>query len=236
MTERHPDAKSGSIYCIYYGWLCDDDAGIPNDEARRIAAARVPLLIAHYWTAPPQRHRNLSEPVLALLRESGTEVFAYTATGCGSVPLAHLESEIDEYLAAGVDGIFFDEADPLREDAKLGYYAALAERVRARGKRLIVNPGVAQCGERIMDVADLVMLEHRWRDLRSGSLWSAQYPAERFMGVSSNEENAMGYDVDETRAIADTREAPRRRIGWHTSTDLYTKLPPWFERYFEAVR
>ena len=80
------------------------------------------------------------------------------------------------------------------------------------------------------------MLEHQWRNLRSGSLWAFRYPAERFMGVSSNEERAMGYTVDEARAIEDTREAWGRGIGWHTSTDVYIELPEWFSRYHAALR
>jgi hypothetical protein len=56
------------------------------------------------------------------------------------------------------------------------------------------------------------------------------------MGVSSNEEQAMGYEVNEQRAIADTREAWDRNIGWHMSTELYAKLPAWFESYLAAIR
>ena len=227
---------NGATYVIYYGWLTEDGAGAPNESALRIAAARVPLLIAHAWTAEPQRHLNLSPTVRALMRSTGTVVYAYVATRCGQLPLGTVEAAVEESLDAGADGIFFDEADPLRESAKLAYYAGLASRIRARGKRVIVNPGVAQLGENIMDVADCVMVEHRWRDLRSGSLWAFQYAAERFMGVSRNEENAMGYAVNDGRAIADTREAWRRGIGWHTSTDRYIELPAWFERYIEAVR
>ena len=46
----------------------------------------------------------------------------------------------------------------------------------------------------------------------------------------------MGYVVDEQRAIADTREAWRRAIGWHTSTTTYVELPRWFATYVQAVR
>lgn len=227
---------TGKTYVIYYGWLSDDDSGEPNEDAHRIAAARVPLLIANVWTAEPERHRNLSEAVLALMRASGANVFAYTATRGGAVARRDVEREMNDYFDAGVDGIFFDEADPLREETHFAYYEALARVAHDRGGRVIVNPGVGSCGERIMDVADMVMLEHRWRDLREGSPWSARYPADRFMGVSSNEENAMGYAVDETRAIADTREAWARGVGWHSSTERYIELPEWFDTYMQAVR
>ena len=237
MAERHPGATPGSrkTYAIYYGWLTEDEEGEPNESARRIAAARIPLLIAQTWTAEPQRHLNLSAAVLSMMRDAGTKVFAYVATNCGNALRRRVDAETSEYLATGVDGIFFDEADPLRENGKLDYYKGLARLVQDSGKRVILNPGVAQCGECIMDVADYLMVEHRWRDLRTGSLWSARYAADRFMGVSSNEGNAMGYVVDEQRAIDDTHEAWRREVGWHTSTDRYVQVPAWFERYVSAV-
>lgn len=226
---------SGSTYVIYYGWLTDDASGEPNAAARTIAAARAPLLIAQPRAAAPALHANLSPQVLALLREAGTAVYAYCATGCGAVPLASVQQSVDACLAAGADGVFFDEADPLREPGRYDYYAALARCVRESGSGVIVNPGVAQCGEAIMEVADRVMLEHRWRDLRFGSLWSFRYSPERFMGVSSNEEHAMGYAVDAARAIADTREAWGVRIGWHASTERYVELPAWFCDYMREV-
>jgi hypothetical protein len=46
----------------------------------------------------------------------------------------------------------------------------------------------------------------------------------------------MGYAVDEQRAVADTREAWKRGIGWHTSTTTYIELPDWFAAYAGAVK
>ncbi len=86
-----------------------------------------------------------------------------------------------------------------------------------------------------MEVAGRVMVEHQWRNLRLGSLWSFRYPAQRFMGVSSNEDHAMGYAVDEPRVVEDTREAWRAGIGWHSSTGRYIELPDWFGAYMRAV-
>lgn len=226
---------TGSTYVIYYGWLAQDAGGEPNRDARDIAAARAPLLIAQFRTAGPGGHVNLSPQVLSAMHAAGTAVFAYVATNCGKTPLAEVRQAVAGYLEAGADGIFFDEADPLREPACFEYYKALAQCVRDAGKGVIVNPGVAQCGERIMEVADRVMVEHQWRRLRLASLWSFRYPVERFMGVSSNEGQAMGYTVDAQRAVEDTREAWRAGIGWHCSTDCYIGLPEWFGAYIGAV-
>ena len=222
-------------YVIYYGWLTADQLGAPNQVARAIAAAKVPLLVAHYWTAPPERHKNLSSPVLSLLQGAGTEVFAYVATNWGNAESGAVESAVSEYLEAGVDGIFFDESDALVSEARLQYYERLARLIRDQGGKIILNPGVSRCGERIMRVADRIMLEHDWRDFSVQSPWMRRYAPARFMGVSSNEGNALGYLVDEQRALADTREAWQCGIGWHTSTNRYIELPEWFGSYVQGV-
>jgi hypothetical protein len=224
-----------NAYAIYYGWLTEDAQGEPNAAAHRLAAARFPLLIAHYWTAQPARHCNLSRQVLALMHGAGTSVHAYVPTGWSDAPLARVTQQALDCLAGGVDGIFFDEADALVRSERIAYYATLAQLAWNRGRTVIVNPGVARCGEALMAVADIVMVEHRWRSLGFESGWVRRYPAARFMGVSGNEENAMGYFVDERRAIEDTQEAWRAGIGWHASTDRYTGLADWLERYAEAV-
>lgn len=225
----------GRTYVIYYGWLTDDESGEPNGEARRIAAARTPLLLAHLRAAPPAVHANITPQVLALMREAGTQVFGYVATDYGRAALTHVRDDIGEIIAAGADGVFLDETDSLTGKAKYGYYTMLAQAVRQHGKQLILNAGVSKCGQSIMEVADRVMVEHQWRDLPAHSEWMTKYAPERFMGVSSNEENAMGYRVDLDRALRDTREAWRLGVGWHAATDRYTRLPDWFERYLEAL-
>jgi hypothetical protein len=222
-------------YCIHYGWLCDDAAGEPNEAARRIAAAGVSLVVASFWTEP-RTHRNLSPQVLAELRRAGTRVFAYVATRWGDADPGSVRTSALEYLDAGVGGIFLDEAHHFLDASKLVYYREIARLVRDRGGAVIANPGVARCGADVLSVADYVMFEHAWRDVRSQSRWACDCAPERLMGVSSNEAGGMGYPVDAARAIADTHEARRLGIGWHTSTDRYTALPDWFEEYAAASR
>ena len=225
-----------NTYVIYYGWLAGDARGEPNEAARAIAAAAAPLLIANFWTAAPARHRNLSAAVLSLLHEAGTQVYAYVPTGFGSADPGALESEIGECLDAGADGVFLDEVDPLLSGSKARYYARLARGVRNRGGGVIANAGVAACGERIMEIADRLMVEHRWRALVAASPWVCRYAPDRLMGVSSNERGAMGYDMDIATALRDTREAWGAGVGWHTSTERYIALPAWFSAYMAALK
>ena len=226
---------TASPYVIYYGWLTDSARGIPNAAARRIAAAAPRIVIVHARTAAPAGHLNLSPQVAALMHNAGVNVYAYVSTRWSRTDVAQALRATDDALAAGADGILFDEADPLCTDVHYGYYRVLSDHVRARGKRLIFNTGVSSCGPRIMELADYLMLEHQWRASPASSAWMAAYPAERFMGVSSNEGHAMGYHVDQHRAIADTLEAWRRGIGWHASTDRFAQLPAWFAGYFHGL-
>jgi len=222
-------------YVIYYGWLTDSAQGSPNAAAMSIAAARPAFAIVQARTAAPAGHRNVSAQVLALMHEAGVRVYAYVATGWGHADLRDVARATNDALEAGVDGILVDEADPLCTNAHYAYYRAISDYIRARGKGLIFNTGVAKCGQPIMALADYLMVEHQWRDARVHSSWMAAYPADRFMGVSSNEGNPLGYYVDERRACADAREAQQRGIGWHTSTDRYIDLPSWFASYMQAL-
>lgn len=221
-----------STYVIYYGWLTDSARGAPNAAARRIAAAAPPIVIVQPRTAAPAGHVNVSPQVLALMHGSGTTVYAYVSTRWSRTDLAHVIRSTDDALATGADGILFDEADPLCTDLHYDYYRQLSERVRAQGRRVILNTGVTSCGPRIMDLADYVMLEHQWR---ATTPWMGSYSPDRFMGVSSNEGRAMGYFVDERRALADTIEAWKLGIGWHASTDRFAQLPYWFARYAQSL-
>ncbi|HYC48719.1 MAG TPA: spherulation-specific family 4 protein [Burkholderiales bacterium] len=222
----HQRARS---FVIYYGWLTDGPQGAPNAGARRIASAAPPLLIAQPWTAAPAGHCNLSPQVLALLRDARIEVHAYVATGFGRGDASTVLQALDAAAGLAVQGIFLDEVDPLVHDATLGFYARLSSAARAAGKQVIANTGVARCGERVMQIADRLMVEHQWRELCKQSPWSAKYERDRFMGVSSNEEHAMGYDVDSARAAADARDAWALGIGWHAATERYIELPEWFD-------
>lgn len=216
-----------SAYVIYYGWLIEDDgSGKPREAARRIAAARLPLLIAEYSTQEPVLV-NMSPEVLALMKSAGTEVFAYVSTRWTERPLDEAMSRARAALSGGADGIFLDETPYELNAASLEYYKTLAGLAHNAGKRVIVNPGMSRCDERYMAFADLLMAEHQWRSLSLDSPWTSRYAPERFMGVSTNVTLAQG--------VSDTREAWSLGVGWHASTGAHVELPPWFEQYVAAV-
>lgn len=231
-------APHHSSYVIYYGWLVEGPDGAPTLAAKRIADARPNILIASYYTESPKLP-NLSRQVRALLSAANTRIYAYVTTDYGQRDLDDALAEAAEYLAGGVDGIFFDEIYDFHDDAHNDYYAALHASVKAAGKGVILNPGDTAIGEAIMARADHVMIEHQWRQFYQTNPWRTNYAPDRFMGVSSNEPGAeayLGYVVDLPIALRDTREAWANGIGWHYSTDSYTVLPVWFLDYARALR
>lgn len=224
-------------FVIFYGWLVDGPDGAPNAAARAIAAAQPAALLAHVNTFEPV-HANLSRPVLDLLHGAGVRVFAYVTTSYAARERGAVAAEVRACLAAGADGIFFDEVYNFLDGAHTDYYRALADHVREAGKTVVMNTGIAETGEAIMGVTDCLMVEHQWRMLYQRNCWWRGYPAERFMGNSSNEPGARAYlgrRITLNRAVRDTREAWTNGIGWHCSTDRYIWLPPWFEAYTAAM-
>ncbi|MEI7643545.1 MAG: spherulation-specific family 4 protein [Chloroflexales bacterium] len=224
-------------YVIYYGWLIADAAGTPSSAAATIAAACPEVLIGFYYTFEP-KYPNFSRQVCDLLRTAQIALFAYVDTNYGNRPLAAVEAETRDYLEKGVDGIFFDRVYNFLDDRQTPYYQRLYALVRSRQKSVIVNTGVAQTGEAIMQVTDILMVEHDWRMLRQLSPWHKRYPSDRFMGNSSNEVGTdlyFDYCIDYETAVRDTYEAWAIGIGWHYSTDHYTTLPTWFPDYARRV-
>ena len=227
---------AGKVAVVYYGWLIDEH-GQPNTAAYQLAAGRPDLIIVAGYTEQP-RANNLPAAVRALFHASHTRIAVYIATQYGQRPLSEIESAIADSVA-NADAIFLDEVTPAFDAQSGPYYATIAAQVRSAGKIVIANPGVAAIDERIMDIADIVMLEHQWTQFVTGCGWYGDYPLDRFMGVSSNEPGArreLGHMIDAQQAVVDTRRAWDLGIGWHYSCDRYTDVPPWYDTYMRAIR
>lgn len=216
-----------NLFVIYYGWLIEDPDGTPSQEALTIAAARPDLLIASFFTFEP-KYLNFSLQVMELLHGAGVRVFAYVDTSYGTRELDTVKLEAADYLGQGVDGIFFDQVYNFLDDSYLDYYQELYNLVHNQGKSVIVNTGIGNTGQDVMKVTDILMVEHAWREQYQHNSWFSEYPAERFMGNSSNEHEVY---VDSKLAVEDTQEAWANGIGWHFSTDHYVTLPDWFLTY-----
>lgn len=227
------------LFVIYHGWLTVDPGGEPTADALAIADARPGILIAPFLKAG-SGERNISPEVLTLLGERGISVYPYVPTHFGRRGIDAVAAEIDLSLKAGVSGIFLDEIAPTLDQADLeAGYTALHSVTGSDVAKIILNTGVARTGEEIMDIADILMVEHQWRWFAESSRWREQYPRERFMGCSSNEPGALplvGRPISFESAVEETLEAWDAGIGWHYSTDRYTRLPGWFKSYVRSLQ
>ncbi len=230
-------ATNQNLFVIYYGWLIADSAGKPNQVAQCIAAAQPKLLIASFYTFEP-KYLNLSEPVRAMLHQAGVSIFAYVDTDYARRDRDIVKAEAYNYLSQDMDGIFFDQACNFLDGSQFAYYQDLYEYVRRYNKLVILNPGIGLPGEEIMNVTDILMVEHAWRELYQTNPWFTAYPPERFMGNSSNEhpELSWHYHINCEVATQDTKEAWNKGVGWHFSTDKYITLPDWFSQYASNLR
>jgi hypothetical protein len=221
-------------FVIYYGWY-SDGRGELGPEIDRIIAARPEFVISPYHTSTGQV--NLNQEAIEKFHSAGVKVLVYVATGNGDRDLGDVREEIRTGLEGGADGVFLDEVAMLHSDRQVDHYREIYDYTKSFGseKTVIANPGSILVSEKVMSVSDIVSFEHQWR-LASHIDWFSEYPATRFMGISSNDiANVMGYRVDEEAAARDTVEAWQGGIGYHFSTDSYTTLAPWFEDYQKAL-
>lgn len=221
-------------FVIYYGWY-SDNRGELGQEIERIIAAKPEFVISPYYTSTGQV--NLESEVIDRFHEAGVKVLVYVATGNGNRELDGVLNEIKTGLYSGADGVFLDEVAMLHYDWQVDHYKEIYDYTKSFGsERLVIaNPGSILVNEKVMSVSDIASFEHQWR-LASHIDWFSEYPAIRFMGISSNDiANVMGYRVDEEAAARDTIEAWQGGIGYHFSTNTYTTLAPWFEEYQKAL-
>ena len=135
------DVTPGSLL-IYYGW----PSGINGTFAVEPAAAEfarydVVVLGDGLEKTDHPDHAN-SVAILALVHASAsTQVFGYVDLGVSTqnLPLAELTLRVDEWLATGADGVFFDDfgydygTDRTRQNAAVAYAHGLALPVIANG-------------------------------------------------------------------------------------------------------
>ncbi|MCL6647483.1 MAG: spherulation-specific family 4 protein [Chloroflexi bacterium] len=222
---------------VYYGWLSRPD-GTLTPAARRLLAARPELLIV-----APVAHQpafcHLRPELVDQFQAGGSRLFAYVATAYGRRDPHESWQEARRALQLGVDGILLDEVPHDLSPVGEQVCHELCHRIREAGGQVILNTGVAETPESLLELADILMLEHAWRRFALASRWRQRYPPARFLGVSSNEPGArrlLSSRVNLSTALAATRAAMAAGIGWHVATERYIRLPTWFEHYVAALR
>jgi hypothetical protein len=237
VVSAAPENSAGGTYrkfVIYYGWYSDGDGRLGHD-IDRIIKSKPEYVVSPFYTSSGQV--NLTPAVISKFHDGGVGILAYIATGNAGRNLDSVISEIKTGMEAGAAGVMLDEVALLDQRWQVEYYEKIYEYVKSYGNDMAVvaNPGSILVSESVMSVSDIVCFEHQWR-LASALDWFSKYPPQRFMGISSNDiSGVMGYGVDEETGLRDTMEAWQGGIGYHYSTDSYTRLPAWFEEYQAAL-
>jgi hypothetical protein len=229
----HATPEQSSAYrkfVIYYGWYSDTEGRLGPD-IDRIIRSKPEYVVSPFYTSTGLV--NMSPQVIAKYRDSGIGILVYIATGNAGRSLESVFSEIKTGIEAGANGVMLDEVAMLDHRWQVDHYQEIYDYVKSFGadKVVVANPGSILVSESVMSVSDIVCFEHQWR-LAPAIDWFSRYPPERFMGISSNDiAGVMGYGVDGDIAIRDSIEAWQSGVGYHYSTDAYTRLPSWFEDY-----
>ena len=222
-------------FVIYYGWYSDGDGRLGHD-IDRIIRSNPEYVVSPYYTS--SGIVNLTPQVITKFNENGIGILTYIATGNAGRDLDSVMDEIRTGIESGAAGVMLDEVATLHNRWEIDYYEKIYDYVKSFGaeKVVVANPGSIMVNESVMSVSDIVCFEHQWR-LASALDWFSNYPPERFMGISSNDiAGVMGYGVDGEMALRDTVESWQNGIGYHYSTDTYTRLPSWFEDYQEGLQ
>ncbi|MEW9898985.1 spherulation-specific family 4 protein [Chitinivorax sp. PXF-14] len=121
-------------------------AGDSNWPRLTQAAKKVPVVaILNPNSGPGSRLDTAYLSAVQSLRTAGGKVIGYIPTGYGKRSLSSVTAQIEKYLAwYPVDGIFLDEMANQATSAKLNYYQAIYQYIKARNPalRVIGNPGI----------------------------------------------------------------------------------------------
>lgn len=119
------------------------------------------------------------------LRAGHVGVYGYVYTGWGTRLIDTVKAEIDNWQSwYNADGIFLDESSI--STSNLFYYSDLWNYIKAKGMRVILNPGT-NTDEAYTTVSDLaVIYENIPMQALSVSTWVANYPASKFAALQYN--------------------------------------------------
>ncbi len=220
-------APCSGMAMVYYGGSSADYATIEQYPPEIIVPADIPTLAAN----------------AAALHAAGVgKVLAYIPTACAntgcfgdSAPLSQVESEVDQAMGDGADGLFFDEATPGPEP----YYASLYGYVKSTyGQQtlVVVNPGIQNPdpGWFSAPETDVVCLECQWQ-----GFIAADYPgipANHFWGLASGSGDCGNlFSPSAADAIANAQSAEGLGVGYFYETSAYVNLPSWYPTYYQGL-
>jgi spherulation-specific family 4 protein len=184
------------------------------------ASARPRLVVINPANGPGGEASPAYRSAVRTAKHAGARVLGYVHTSYGERPAADVVADIERYASwYGVDGIFLDEAS--QHVDRLGYYAALARRIRAgAGRLVVVNPGVVPAPE-YFDLADVVVTFEGPYAAYGAAMkampgWVAEQPPERV--------GHLVYDASRQQAMATVRHPQKAGYVYVTSGSM---PDPW---------
>lgn len=154
-----PSGTSG-LFVLYYGPLVD-----PLDEGEQRTRETIRKSRPNFVVVADVYYNNSRVPDYFHAeggKATGIRVLAYIATGGGAVNVSRVVGRIDDAMAAGFDGVFFDEVSNKTDPDVVEYYSTIAREVRhfGPGNLVIFNPGTHTVNGSLFEQADIVSVEN----------------------------------------------------------------------------
>lgn len=239
-------ATNRLFYVVYHDVLVDS-SGKPNTNAYRIA--NVHPVYVHTYARVSGGMVNTPQEVRDLMHNNGVKILCYVKSAppdSTSPPFsdAQVRSEIADGMNLGCDGIMLDNVRK-QFSTYFNTYKGWRDYIKTWGSDKIAwfNTGHADMDESIMQVADIVEVEHHIDDLVVDSPWVTNYPSTRFAANVISWEDIgyypLGYKVTLETAIRDTNHCwDAGHIAYMYSGNIQNFigwLPTWFENYVSSI-
>jgi hypothetical protein len=243
--------NGNGLFVLYYG-----DAPI-SSEMPALRAARPNFVVAANGDPAAPDHFHFDNPA-ARTGPTGIKVLAYipmnyrkenecagnstrnttctnlSCSGCDCVPI---QQRISNAIAAGYDGVFFDEAE--HESPAASYNSACYSAVKQGNpnRLVILNPGVAAPNPGIFDAADIVSVENQY--IANVAAYGKE--SWRWLAVQGDP-GSPPHDAHElppqSAEEAMTRLGDFRENGgfWYYSAEPHWALEPWFSAFATSAK
>lgn len=160
-------------------------------------------------------------------KASGTQVFGYVYTQYGNRPLVDVKADVDKHFAwYGVTGIFFDQGANTLD--KVPYYTDLFNYVRAKGGRVVLNPGTRTITEYAAIADHLMVAETDLATYRTRPevAWERDFPATKFWHCIHS---CPAASVPEVIELARNRNAGLLHVTDDVMPNPYDTLPTYLD-------
>ncbi len=160
----------------------------------------------------------------------GTKVYSYITGGYeghtrggDTSQLAANLLRIDAIAADSAEGVFLDEVTYNPDSTRKAYIAAIYNRCKAKGLKLIINTGVPSFDTSLMRICDYILTDEHYSSMRKPTLEESLF-GNRVIVVSTGITSA-------TDAANNSLRARDYGFGYSYSCYEYISFPSWLATY-----